>query len=61
MLFGALIASASRTHVTIGYVVGAAFMLGGGLIEWFFGVDAERRSLEEVAPPLGTIMSHHDG
>jgi MFS family permease len=61
ILFGALIASASRTSVTIGYLIGTGFMLAGGLIEWFFGVDAERRSLEEVAPPLGAIMSHHDG
>jgi MFS family permease len=37
----------------IGYLIGAAVMLGGGLVELFLGVDAERRSLEEVARPLG--------
>jgi MFS family permease len=38
----------------IGYLIGAAVMLGGGLVDAFLGVDAERRSLEEVARPLGS-------
>jgi MFS family permease len=37
-LFAALIGSGtSRGPLTIGYVVGAAFMVAGGLIAWFFG------------------------
>jgi hypothetical protein len=27
----------------------------GGLVEVFIGIDAEGRSLEEVAPPLSTV------
>src|SRR5436305_5356486 len=44
-IFGALIGTGSnRVPLTIGYTVGAAVMFAGGLIAWFFGVDAERRS-----------------
>jgi hypothetical protein len=30
-------------------------MILGGLIAWFFGVNAERKSLEEVATPLTAV------
>jgi hypothetical protein len=33
-------------------MLGAVLMLGAAAVEWVLGVDAERRSLEEVAPPL---------
>jgi MFS family permease len=51
-LFGALIGTGSRAAVFAGYLFAAALMLAAALIEWRFGVDAERRSLEEVARPL---------
>jgi MFS family permease len=52
-IFGALIGSGTdRGPLTIGYMVGAAVMFCGGLIAWFFGVDAEGRSLEDIATPL---------
>jgi MFS family permease len=51
-LFGALIATGSRESVFLGYVLGAALMLAAAGIEAWLGVDAERKSLEEVAPPL---------
>jgi hypothetical protein len=35
-----------------GYVVGGAVMVAGGLTEVFLGVNAERKSLEEIARPL---------
>ena len=55
-IFGALIgAGASRGPLTIGYYVGAAVMVAGGLIAWFFGVNAERKSLEEIATPLSAV------
>ncbi|MFN2450853.1 MAG: MFS transporter [Candidatus Dormibacteria bacterium] len=41
--------------LTIGYLVGAAVMFAGGLIALFFGVDAERKSLEDIAPPLSAV------
>jgi MFS family permease len=51
-LFGALIDTGSRVSVFIGYLIGAALMIGAGMIQWGWGVAAERRSLEEVARPL---------
>jgi hypothetical protein len=30
-------------------------MFAGGLIAWFFGVNAERKSLEDVASPLSAV------
>ncbi|HEV7655076.1 MAG TPA: MFS transporter [Mycobacteriales bacterium] len=38
--------------LTIGYLIGAAVMIAGGLVETFLGIDAEGKSLEEVATPL---------
>ncbi|NUR99127.1 MAG: MFS transporter, partial [Kribbellaceae bacterium] len=54
-LFASLIGSGdhpARGPLTVGYIVGAAVMLLGGLIAWFFGVDAEQKSLENIAKPL---------
>ncbi|MFT3720902.1 MFS transporter [Pseudorhodoferax sp.] len=53
-LFGALIETGSRGAVTVGYAVGAVLVIAAGLLALRFGVDAERRALEEIAPPLGT-------
>ena len=36
----------------IGYLIGAALMIVGAIVEAFLGVDAERKSLEHVATPL---------
>jgi MFS family permease len=55
-LFAALIGTGNNPGpLTIGYYVGAAVMFAGGLIAWFFGVDAERKSLEEIATPLSAV------
>ncbi len=52
-IFGALIGKGKDPGpLTIGYYFGAALMFAGGLIAWFFGVNAERRSLEDIATPL---------
>ncbi|HEX7376595.1 MAG TPA: MFS transporter [Pirellulales bacterium] len=56
-LFGALIASGSRTSLLYGYLLASALMLGAAVVEWFWGVDAERRSLEEIALPLSSDSS----
>jgi len=53
-LFGALIESGDRVSVFQGYVVGAVLVLAAAVIAWRYGVDAERKPLEEIAPPLGT-------
>ena len=51
-LFGALIETQSRGAVFAGYALGATLVLIAAGIALRFGVDAERRPLEEVAPPL---------
>jgi MFS family permease len=53
-LFGALIETGERANVFQGYLIGAALVLAAAVIAWRYGVDAERKPLEEVAPPLGT-------
>jgi len=53
-LFGALIETGDRVNVFEGYLVGAVLVLAAAVIAWRSGVDAERKPLEEIAPPLGT-------
>ncbi|HET6966203.1 MAG TPA: MFS transporter, partial [Acidimicrobiales bacterium] len=36
----------------IGYIIGAAVMFVGAVVEMFLGVDAEQQSLEDIAMPL---------
>ena len=51
-LFGRLIEIGSRSSVAAGYILGAVLMIAAAVIEWRFGVDAERKPLEAVARPL---------
>jgi MFS family permease len=51
-VFGALIDAGSRLHIMWGYLAGAMLMLAAAWIEAKIGVAAERRPLEDVAPPL---------
>jgi MFS family permease len=56
--YGALIGNGtSRTGLTIGYIVGGAIMIIGGLVELAFGINAEGKSLEDVAAPLTKASS----
>ena len=50
-LFGLLIQT-SVAGVVYGYLIGAAFMIAGAVVALVFGVNAERRSLEDIAAPL---------
>ena len=54
LLFGALIDNASEsgdiTGIAIGYFIGAALMIAGGVVEAFLGVRAEGQSLESHRP-----------
>ncbi len=54
VLFGALIATEKRGFVLIGYLAGAALMIGAGIVQALFGVAAEGKSLESVAQPLSS-------
>ena len=54
-VFGALIDTGSRTSIMYGYLFGGALMLAGAVVAALLGVRAERRSLEDVAPPLSAV------
>jgi MFS family permease len=54
--YGALIGDgSSRTGLFIGYLVGAAIMVIGGLVEIALGINAEGKSLESVTKPLTSV------
>ena len=56
ILYGSLIGSgASRTGLTIGYLIGGGIMIIGGLVEVSLGINAEGKSLETVARPLTEV------
>jgi MFS family permease len=60
VFYGALIGDADKPptgNLFIGYLVGAAVMIAGGLVEVFLGVDAENKALEDVATPLSAATS----
>lgn len=57
-LFGWLIQGGSRGAVAVGYVIGAALAVLAGVLALRFGVDAERRPLEDIAAPLGMPERH---
>ena len=53
VIYGALIGDGSQpTRLFLGYLLGAAVMIAGGLVTVFLGVAAERKSLEDIALPL---------
>jgi hypothetical protein len=52
LLFGALIQSGEPGQIFIGYLVGAAVMIFGGIVQATMGVEAAQRDLEDIAPPL---------
>jgi MFS family permease len=52
LLFGGLIGTGSRWNIFGGYLAAAALMLIAGTVAAIWGVDAEHRALEDIAPPL---------
>ena len=55
VLFGALIDTGSRGSILWGYLLGGALMLGAAVVAALLAVPAERRALEDVAPPLSSV------
>jgi MFS family permease len=51
-LFGMLIESGSREALFWGYAIAAVLMCAAALVAAIWGIDAERKPLEEVARPL---------
>ena len=59
VLYGALIGDGSDPGMLFyGYLLAAGVMIVGGLVEVFLGIDAEGKSLEDVAKPLSAVCSH---
>jgi MFS family permease len=57
VLFGHLIATKHPIDTAIGYLIGGGLMFAAGVVEIFLGVDAEKRSLEQIATPLTSAES----
>lgn len=59
LIFGALIGDGTdRGPLFWGYVMASVIMLFGGLVAFRFGVDAEGKALEDIAPPLSSYDEH---
>ena len=55
-LYGHLIGTGNnQNNLYVGYLIGAGAMIAGGLVAVFLAVDAEGKSLEDVAKPLSVI------
>jgi MFS family permease len=50
--FGVLIETGSRASVFVGYAIGSVLVIAAAAIALRYGVDAERKPLEDVAAPL---------
>ena len=65
LLFGKLIDDASASGdiggIAVGYYIGAALMIAGGIVEAFLGVKAEGKSLESIAQPLTAEEAEESG
>jgi MFS family permease len=55
LVFGRLIESGSRQAIFGGYVFAACLMFAAAVIAWLYALNAERKSLEEVAAPLSVV------
>ncbi len=55
IVFGALIETGSREQVMSGYLLGAGLMIGAAVVQAIWGTASERKSLEDVAKPLGAL------
>jgi MFS family permease len=51
-IFSRLIETGDVDQVALAFAIGAVLMIAGGIVAIFFGVDAERQSLENIAKPL---------
>jgi MFS family permease len=60
LLFGALIGSGEPSQILVGYLIGAAVMIFGGIVQATMGVEAAQRDLEDIAPPLSATDDEID-
>ena len=61
LLFGRLIEAGGETNVMYGYLLGAALMVGAGIVEIVLGVEAAGKQLEDIAKPLTAEDAEADG
>ncbi|GAA1901849.1 MFS transporter [Lapillicoccus jejuensis] len=55
-IYGLLIGDGKdRTPLFWGYVLGSVIMVVGGVVAWFYGIDAEGKGLEDIADPLSKV------
>ena len=54
-VFGKLIGTGERVAILWGYLLGGGLMLGAAVVAGLLAVSAERRALEDVAPPLSSV------
>jgi MFS family permease len=54
-LFGALIDTGSRVSIFFGYLLGGVLMIIAAVVAGMLAGNAERKPLEEVAPPLSAV------
>ncbi len=52
LLFASLINSGKVGQVELAFLIGAAVMMVGGVLEFILGINAERQTLENIAKPL---------
>jgi MFS family permease len=52
LLFSSLVSTGKVSDTVIAFTIGAALMIIAGVVEIFFGIRAEQRSLEDIATPL---------
>jgi MFS family permease len=61
-LYGHLIGTGNDPNkLYLGYLLGAGAMILGGLVAVFFAVDAEGKSLEDIAKPLSVVAKPAEG
>jgi MFS family permease len=59
--FGKMIATNSYGWVSLAFAIGGVMMAIGGIVEILLGVDAERKSLEDVARPITAVRQRLTG
>ncbi len=55
-IYGHLIGTGQPSAIALGWVIGAVLMMVGGGFEIVLGVDAENKSLEDIASPLTQVQ-----
>src|SRR3954453_13975018 len=60
LLFGKLVESGKESHVFWGYILGAGLMIAAGIVQAVLGIEAARKTLEDVATPLSAEEAEGD-